>query len=174
MLLIGTLGGVAALVGVAFIGFQKAMWIGLGTLYVLIGLVMLSGKANAFMRTVGPGLARLKETRGAVGLGLVFGLNIPACVAPLVFALLGLAAATGATTGAILQGFVSLASGVRLRAVAPAHCGDPVRTGSPPARLDGRPLCPGPIFHRSCACWPRRVVDRVRCRRVLLVWRLLR
>jgi cytochrome c-type biogenesis protein len=109
MLLIGTLGGVAALVGTVFIGFQKAMWIGLGTLYVLIGLAVLSGRAAAFMRTIGPGLARLKETRGAVGLGLVFGLNIPACAAPLIFALLGLAAATGATTGAITQGFVSLA-----------------------------------------------------------------
>ena len=109
MLLIGALGGIAALIGAAFIGFQKVMWVVLGTLYLLIGAFLLFSKAGALMRTIGPGLARLKDTRGAVGLGLLFGLNIPACAAPLIFALLGLAAAGGARTGAITQGFVSLA-----------------------------------------------------------------
>jgi cytochrome c-type biogenesis protein len=109
MLLIGALGGIAAVIGAAFIGFQKAMWVVLGSLYLLIGVALLLGKGGALMRGIGPGLARLKDTRGAVGLGLLFGLNIPACAAPLIFALLGLAAAGGATTGAIAQGFVSLA-----------------------------------------------------------------
>lgn len=109
MLLIGTLGGLAALVGAAFIEFQKAMWIVLGSLYLVIGAALLLGKGGIFMRGIGPGLARLKDTRGAVGLGLLFGLNIPACAAPLIFALLGVAAAGGAATGAIAQGFVSLA-----------------------------------------------------------------
>jgi cytochrome c-type biogenesis protein len=109
MLLIGTLGGLAAVIGTAFIGFQKAMWIVLGGLYLLIGAALLLGKGGAFMRGIGPGLARLKNIRGAVGLGLLFGLNIPACAAPLIFALLGMAAAGGAATGAIAQGFVSLA-----------------------------------------------------------------
>lgn len=109
MLLIGALGGLAALAGAAFIGFQKAMWVGLGALYLVIGLALLAGKGGALMRSIGPGLSRLKDTRGALGLGLLFGLNIPACAAPLIFALLGLAAAGGAATGAVSQGFVSLA-----------------------------------------------------------------
>lgn len=109
MLLIGALGSIAALVGAAFICFQKAMWVVLGSLYLLIGVALLLGKGGALMRSIGPGLARLKDTRGAMGLGLLFGLNIPACAAPLLFALLGLAAAGGATTGTIAQGFVSLA-----------------------------------------------------------------
>lgn len=109
MLVIGALGAVAALVGAAFVGFQKAMWAGLGTIYVLIGLALLAGKGGALMRSVGPGLSRLKDSRGAVGLGLLFGLNIPACAAPLILALLGLAAAGGATTGTVAQGFLSLA-----------------------------------------------------------------
>lgn len=109
MLLIGALGGVAAVVGAAFVGFQKTMWIVLGSLYLLIGAALLVGKGGAFMRGIGPGWARLKDTRGAVGLGLLFGFNIPACAAPLIFALLGLAAASGATMGTIAQGFVSLA-----------------------------------------------------------------
>jgi cytochrome c-type biogenesis protein len=108
MLLIGALGGLAALVGTAFIGFQKAMWVGLGALYLLLGLALMTGKAGALMRSLGPGLARLKHTRGAVALGLLFGLNIPACAAPIIFALLGLAAAGGATLGAVTHGFVSL------------------------------------------------------------------
>lgn len=106
MLLIGALGAVAALVGAAFIDFQRAMWV--GSAYMLIGAALVLGRGGAFMRRVGPGLARLENTRGAVGLGLVFGLNIPACAAPLIFALLGLAAAGGATSGTVVQGFVSL------------------------------------------------------------------
>jgi cytochrome c-type biogenesis protein len=108
MLLIGALGATAALIGTAFIGFQKAMWIVLGTVYALIGLLYLLGKAVFLMRTLGPGFARLGDARGALALGLVFGLNIPACAAPLIFALLGMAAAGGAATGAVLHGFVSL------------------------------------------------------------------
>ncbi len=42
-------------------------------------------------------------------LGLLFGLNIPACAAPLILALLGLAAAGGATAADNGGGFVSLA-----------------------------------------------------------------
>lgn len=109
MLLIGALGALAALVGVAFVGFQKAMWALLGGVYVLMGLMLVLGKSAALMRTIGPGLDRLGDMRGAVGLGLVFGLNIPACAAPLIFALLGMAAASGATSGTIAQGVVSLA-----------------------------------------------------------------
>jgi len=41
--------------------------------------------------------------------GLVFGLNIPACAAPLIFALLGAAAAGGASGATLASGFISLA-----------------------------------------------------------------
>ena len=58
------------------------------------------------MRTLGLGLHRLGRTRGPVALGLLFGLNIPACAAPLLFALFGAAAVGGVT---IAQGFGSLA-----------------------------------------------------------------
>lgn len=60
------------------------------------------------MRRFKPGLARLKGARGAVGLGLVFGRNIPACATPLIFALLDLAAAGGASLEAVVQGLVYL------------------------------------------------------------------
>ncbi len=45
---------------------------------------------------------------GAAALGLIFGLNIPACAAPLIPALLALAAAGGASIAELGAGFVSL------------------------------------------------------------------
>jgi len=108
-LFIGALGAVAVLVGSAFIGFQKAMWTGLGGIYVALGLLFVAGRAGDFMTSLGPRLARIGELRGAAALGLLFGLNIPACSAPLLFALLGAAAASGVSGATLAQGFGSLA-----------------------------------------------------------------
>lgn len=108
-LLIGTLGLGAALVGTLFLGFQKAVWIALGMVYVALGACYAAGKAGPLMRNVGPRLRRLSGARGSAGLGLLFGLNVPACAAPLLFVLLGTAAAGGAGSGRhLLEGFVSL------------------------------------------------------------------
>ena len=106
-LLIGALGVVAALVGAVFLEFQKGAWLLLGTVYGLIGVLYLLGKAAALMRTLGPSLARLSGTGGPVGLGLLFGLNIPACAAPLIFAILG-TAALGSGENVVRDGFLSL------------------------------------------------------------------
>jgi cytochrome c-type biogenesis protein len=106
---IGALGAAVVFAGSAFIGFQKAMWVGLGALYVALGLLYLAGRAGYVMTTLGPGLARIGEVRGSAALGLLFGLNIPACAAPLLFALLGVAAAAGVSGSTLAQGFVSLA-----------------------------------------------------------------
>lgn len=57
----------------------------------------------------GPGLARLSGLRGSAGLGVLFGLNIPACAAPLLAALLAAAAATGASGATVASGFIALA-----------------------------------------------------------------
>lgn len=108
-LFIGALGAVAVVVGSAFIGFQKAMWTGLGALYVALGLLFVAGRAGYLMTTLGPSLARIGEVRGSAALGLLFGLNIPACAAPLLFALLGAAAASGVSGATVANGFFSLA-----------------------------------------------------------------
>ena len=105
---IGLLGAAAAGIGTAFLGFQKAAWIVLGTIYAMIGLFYLAGKAGFLMRTIGPRLSALSGGRGSATLGLLFGLNIPACAAPLIFALFGAAAAGGAAGRPIASGFVSL------------------------------------------------------------------
>ena len=107
-LFIGGLGALAVVIGAAFIGLQKAAWILLGSIYVGIGLLYLVGRADLLMTSLGPSLARISGARGSAGLGLLFGLNIPACAAPLIFALLGMAAASGVSGGALAAGFVSL------------------------------------------------------------------
>ncbi len=106
---IGLLGMLAVALGTAFLGFQKGAWILLGALYVAIGALYVLGKARILMVSLGPSLAHRSDRRASVGLGLLFGLNIPACAAPLIFGLLGAAAATGVAGGTLAAGFVSLA-----------------------------------------------------------------
>lgn len=106
---IGLLGVAAVLAGRAFLGFQKAAWLALGLVYVALGLIYLSGRSGTLMRSIGPKLANVPALRSSAALGVVFGLNIPACAAPLLAALLGGAAAAGAGGAPFLTGFVSLA-----------------------------------------------------------------
>ncbi len=105
---IGLLGVAAALLGTAFFALQKAAWVALGALFIGIGLLLVLGRGQVLMTTIGPGLGSLSGARGSIGLGLLFGLNIPACAVPLLIALLAAAAVQGATGGTLTAGFVSL------------------------------------------------------------------
>ena len=104
-LVIGALGIVAALLGHSFASFQQGFWLIFGILYLVLGVVYLTGRSGPLMRSLGPSLTRLSETRGTAALALLFGLNIPACAAPLLFVLFG--AAAGA--GTIAMGFTTMA-----------------------------------------------------------------
>lgn len=104
---IGLLGASAVLIGALFLDLQRSAWLLLGAAYVALGLLLATGHARALMVTIGPRLNRLNGPQASAGLGLLFGLNIPACAAPLLFALLaGSATAPGMT---LMSGFVSLA-----------------------------------------------------------------
>ena len=105
----GALGLVAIAAGSAFIGFQKAAWIVFGVAYALIGAAYVAGKSGLFQRSLGPSLSRLASVNGAAALGAVFAFNIPACAAPFVLALVGMAIAGGAGGAALVTGFISLA-----------------------------------------------------------------
>ena len=105
---IGLLGAVAVVIGAAFLGLQKAAWVLLGLMYAFIGLLYLTGRVALIMTSLGPSLSRLSGLGGSAGLGVLFGLNIPACAAPLLFALLGTAAAGGTGGAALTEGFTSL------------------------------------------------------------------
>ncbi len=106
---IGLLGMLAVVLGTAFVGLQRGAWIALGMIYVLLGLLYVAGKARVLMVAVGPNLVRLSNLHRSASLGVLFGLNVPACAAPLVLALLSAVAAGGATGGTLARGFVSLA-----------------------------------------------------------------
>lgn len=92
-IVVGFLGALAALIGTAFLAFQKTGWVVLGALYVVLGVVYLVGRAGRIARTLGPSIGRtLNDRAGPIGLGVLFGLNIPACAAPLLLAVIGAAA----------------------------------------------------------------------------------
>lgn len=105
----GLLGAIAVVIGSLFLGLQKAVWLAVGILYVGIGVLYLAGGIAPLMRSIGPRLAALSSPRGSIALGAALGLVIPACAAPLLLALLAVAAAGGASGTNILQGFTSLA-----------------------------------------------------------------
>ncbi|MBI4273979.1 MAG: hypothetical protein HY659_04700 [Rhizobiales bacterium] len=105
---IGLLGILAVVIGSAFLGLQKTAWVVLGLLYAGIGLLYVIGRAGSIMASLGPSLSRISGVRGSVGLGVLFGLNIPACAAPLLFALLGTAAASGTEGATMIVGFTAL------------------------------------------------------------------
>jgi cytochrome c-type biogenesis protein len=106
-LFIGALGAGAALIGTAFLQFQRGGYIMLGVLYVALGIVYLTGYANRLMTSIGPSLSRLSTVRGSAALAVFFGLNVPACSLPLLAAVLGSAAVAGAAN--VGQGFAMLA-----------------------------------------------------------------
>jgi cytochrome c-type biogenesis protein len=105
----GLLGAIAVVIGSLFLGLQKAIWLAVGLLYAAIGVLYLTGGIAPLMRSIGPRLAALSSPRGSIALGAALGLVIPACAAPLLLALLALAAAGGASGSSIFQGFASLA-----------------------------------------------------------------
>lgn len=52
--LMGGLGTLAALVGSAVLDVQRAGWIGLGALYVVLGVMYATGTVGVLMRRIGP------------------------------------------------------------------------------------------------------------------------
>lgn len=107
-LFMGLLGIAAALIGARFFGLQRVLWVGLGAIYLGFGLLYLAGRQGLLMIRLGPLLSRATGTRGSAALGLLFGLNVPACAVPLVVVLLGLSASQAAAGEAPARGFVSL------------------------------------------------------------------
>ncbi len=97
----GAFGAVIAFIGQKLIGVQTGIWLVFGIIYLLVGLAFIVGRAGLVKQRIELAPAAWKKARNPVVLGLAFGLNIPACAAPILFGLLGLAA----TTGTVLTGF---------------------------------------------------------------------
>lgn len=92
--------------GIAFLGglvfpVQKGFWLFLGLLYLTLGVAVI---LNARFRwgifgRLSPGRLLSQGKDPSLGLGLLFGLNLPACAYPLILVLLGQGAAYGALWG---------------------------------------------------------------------------
>ncbi len=92
--------------GIAFLGgfvfaAQKGFWLLLGLLYLALGVAVILNarfRWGLFGRVSLRRLLPEREDR-SLGLGLLFGLNLPACAYPLMLALLGPGAASGPFLG---------------------------------------------------------------------------
>lgn len=104
-LLIGALGAAAAFVGSTILDLQRSFWIVLGIGYVIFGFIYLLGKQDKLMVALGTQVQWGWTHQGAIALGFLFGLNIPACAAPLLAAVLS-ASLGVASMG---RGFLTLA-----------------------------------------------------------------
>lgn len=100
-LVAGLFGALIAFLGQKIISAQTGIWLVFGSIYLAIGIAFLIGRAGFIKRRISLSPATWKQARNPVVLGLAFGLNIPACAAPILFGLLGLAA----TTGTVATGF---------------------------------------------------------------------
>ena len=108
-IVIGLLGMLAVVGGAVFLGLQRAAWGILGAGYLLLGCLYLYGRTRILTVSIGASLLRGPALRQSALLGVLFGLNIPACAAPLIVVLLASAAAGGAGGATMASGFLSLA-----------------------------------------------------------------
>lgn len=103
----GALGALAALIGALFLPLQQGLWIALGAVFAGIGVLYLARRQELLLRLLAPLRLRQGTWRGPIGLGVAFGLNLPACAAPLLAGMIGVAAA--GSGGQVAAGFFALA-----------------------------------------------------------------
>jgi cytochrome c-type biogenesis protein len=100
----GLFGALITFAGQRIIGLQTGVWLIFGVIYFSLGMAYLFGGAQILKKRVDLPPEIWKRAGSPAILGMAFGLNIPACAAPILFGLLGLAA----TSGTILIGFLMM------------------------------------------------------------------
>jgi len=104
-LVTGLFGALIAFLGKNVISLQTGFWLVFGAIYLTIGFAFLVGRGGFIKQKINLAPEVWKRAQNPLVLGLAFGLNIPACAAPILFGLLGLAA----TTGTVVTGFAMMA-----------------------------------------------------------------
>jgi len=99
----GGFGGAIVIFGQQLIGVQTGFWLVFGVLYLAFGIAMLARWDKAISSRIRLAPERWKAASNPVVQGLAFGLNIPACAAPILFGLMGTAAATGSAVNGFLM-----------------------------------------------------------------------
>lgn len=105
MLVMGGFGGLIVLAGQRLIAVQTGFWLLFGLVYLAIGVSFLAGAGGRFRRRIRIAPDAWKTARSPLVQGTAFGLNIPACAAPILFALIGMAVAGGSAA----RGFAMMA-----------------------------------------------------------------
>jgi cytochrome c-type biogenesis protein len=100
----GIFGAFVAFLGQLMVGLQTNLWLAFGSVYLVMGVLFFFGRGGLVKRRINLAPAAWKRASSPVVLGVAFGLNIPACAAPVIFGLLGLAA----SLSSILAGFVMM------------------------------------------------------------------
>ena len=103
-LVCGMFGALIAFVGQHLIELQRDLWLVFGLIYLTIGLAYLIGQLGILKTPINLAPRVWRRARNPAILGLAFGLNIPACAAPILFGLLAMAA----TTGTVFAGFAMM------------------------------------------------------------------
>lgn len=88
----GIFGAFIAFLGQFMVGLQTSLWLAFGSIYLVMGVLFFFGKGGLIKRRINLAPAAWKRASNPAVLGVAFGLNIPACAAPVIFGLLGLAA----------------------------------------------------------------------------------
>lgn len=103
-------GSAIAMLGQQLINVQTGFWSVFGMLYLVLGLFMLTGLDRFLKKRIVLAPERWQISGNPLLQGLAFGFNIPACAAPILFALMGTAALTSSTlSGAMLMSSFALA-----------------------------------------------------------------
>ncbi|MEQ8393708.1 MAG: cytochrome c biogenesis protein CcdA [Thalassobaculum sp.] len=94
-LVTGLFGAFVAYLGGFLIAVQTTLWLVFGFVYLVFALTLIGGTLQFRIMRVGLVPQGWRLSPSPILLGLAFGLNIPACSAPILFGLLGLAASLG-------------------------------------------------------------------------------
>lgn len=92
----GGVGIIVAFIGQHFVAGQKAFWLLFGLAYAALGVLYLTGRTGPLRRSIGLRRPTVNAHRDVAVLGIFFAVNVPACAAPLLFAVAGSAAGAGA------------------------------------------------------------------------------
>lgn len=105
---LGLVGLLAAFIGRELFTAQRMLWIAFGVVYAGLGVLYLSGRQGLLMRALTPAADRLEARARGLGLGVAFGLYVPACAVPLLAVLVGTSTARAAAGAPLVDGFITL------------------------------------------------------------------
>ncbi len=100
----GIFGALASSIGIFLISVQTNLWLVFGMLYLSMGILFIIGRSGLIKKPIKLAPDTWKKASSPIMLGIVFGLNIPACAAPIIFGLLSLAS----TADSVMTGFVMM------------------------------------------------------------------